>query len=133
METLLTTTIIHPELKWIDPSIPTPLIYYSLLPHSRHDVVIENLLPGASWTFCLNTPQWPMRRAVFEDNYFPYDFKFYYLPVQNGQIILEKLNLCFYTDLHNPSIVYMKLNDKILQSMEFRETHINLTEFYYIE
>lgn len=120
---------IQPEKEWIVDWLDIPPIYYNISTEHPHYDDTEKLLPGASWPFAINEPHWKFRRAIFEDNYFPYKFKFYYLPIFNGFIALDKLNLCYLTNLNDPSIVYMKLNNKILQKIKFENYGIYITEF----
>lgn len=122
--------LIYPDSEWSIERLELPVIYYRRSNKFPHPT---NVIPGASWTFCINTPHWELRRAIFEDNYFPYKFEFYYLPIRNGFIAIDRLNLCYLTDIDEPNVVYMKLNDKFVQRMEFKTASIDLTEFINIE
>lgn len=122
------SAIIYPDEDWSVEWLRSPVLYYnkSTGPSPKHPT---NYLPGASWSLCANEPLWELRRAIFEDNYFPYRFNFYYLPIQNGFIAINRLNLSYITDLDNINVVYMEINGKLVQKMEFTDDTLILTEF----
>ena len=128
----LTSSIIHPNKRWFIeelrnglkfPPVEFRKVNY-INPPPR-----ESLILGGSWNCYIHLPHYDERRAILENLYMPYQLpNSQYLKIRNGVLLWNRINLSAYTNLKDPSEVYLKKNDKFVIKMRFNESNILIEE-----